>query len=83
MGRKNKILVTYSDMKVVSEENLSTAAGEFPCVKIEGKVNIDDLKDDRNSEQGTVTYWMAKGIGVVKYLNDFDSSYTFELESFK
>lgn len=83
MGRTSQILVTYSDVKVVSEELLNTSAGEFPCVKIEGKVNIDDLKNDRTSMEGTVTYWMSKGIGVVKYLNTLNSSYTIELESVK
>lgn len=66
VGVKTNIETVYSDWQVVGQENISTPAGTFDCVKITGYLK------KRAGNKGTfygqnITCWMARGIGIVQY----------------
>ena len=61
--------VKYSDFKVVAEEQVTTPAGTFNCLKLSGFVDED--VDSKNAyvhfSYSKCNIWICKGIGIVKY----------------
>lgn len=55
----------YSNWQVVGEEQIQTPAGTFNCMKLTGKLS---QRYDKGKFFGeSITCWMARGIGIVKY----------------
>lgn len=69
MGKNFHHTIKYSDFKVVSEEQITTPAGTFKCLKLSGFVDED--VDSKNAyvhfNYSKCNMWICKGIGVVKY----------------
>lgn len=64
LGGKVKATATYSDFKIVGEEQVTTPAGTFQCLKLTGK---STEKNGAQSAKYLYTWWIARGIGFVKY----------------
>jgi len=55
----------YSNWQVEGEEQIQTPAGTFNCIKLTGKIS---QRYDKGKFYGqSVTCWMARGIGIVRY----------------
>lgn len=62
-GSQLKVKAEYSDFTVEGEEQITTPAGTFNCIKLTGKV-MDEMPTPANYNY---TWWLARGIGFVKY----------------
>lgn len=55
----------YSNWQVEGEEQIQTPAGTFNCMKLTGKIS---QRYDKGKFYGqSITCWMARGIGIVRY----------------
>lgn len=63
-GGKVKATAAYSDFKIVGEEQVTTPAGTFQCLKLTGK---STEKNGAQNAKYLYTWWIARGIGFVKY----------------
>ena len=66
LGGSVKVETVYSDWKVEGQDQISTPAGTFDCVKLTGRIA------QKQGSNGKFTYeqikcWMARGIGIVQY----------------
>lgn len=61
-----KVETVYSDWKVVAEEQISTPAGTFDCVKLTGMLSRKQGSNGKFVKE-SITCWMARGVGVVQY----------------
>ncbi len=67
-----KVETAYSDWQVVGEENITTPAGTFNCIKLTGHLAQKQGSNGKfNGEK--ITCWMARGIGIVQYETIADS----------
>ena len=57
---------TYEDWQVMGEEKISTPAGTFDCMKLQGHLDFKTTEKMFTSDD-YVIMWMARGIGVVRY----------------
>jgi hypothetical protein len=59
------VVVDYTGLKIVGNEKVTTPCGTFDCVKISGKVSskTSDYKPVISND----TWWVARGIGMVRY----------------
>lgn len=64
-GYRNSV-TTYSDWEVLGEGTLEVPAGKFQCVKVRGKVAIQEDSAKTPSE-GDITCWIARGVGIIRY----------------
>ncbi len=64
LGGKVKATAAYSDFKIVGEEQVTTPAGTFQCLKLTGK---STEKNGALSTKYLYTWWIARGVGFVKY----------------
>ena len=62
-GGKVKAKAEYKDFAVVGEEDVTTPAGTFKCIRLTGKVT----ETSAGSVSYNYTWWLARGIGFVKY----------------
>lgn len=65
-GGTFKVETVYSDWKVVAEEQISTPAGTFNCMKLTGTLAQKQGSNGKFVKEN-ITCWMARGIGVVQY----------------
>lgn len=64
LGGKIKAKAVYTDFKVVGEEQISTPAGTFNCLKLTGKVSETT---GRQTVNYIYNWWIARGVGFVRY----------------
>jgi len=57
------VKAAYSDFVVEGEEQLTTPAGTFDCIKLTGKMT----ETNNGSKSYNCSWWLARGIGFVKY----------------
>jgi len=73
---------TYSDVQVISEEDLTVNAGTFHCAVIEGKINgTMSMGGSEFPMSKSFKMWLTPGIGVVRYQVTVDVIYNVELYS--
>lgn len=69
MGKDFHHTIKYSDFEVVAEEQVTTPAGTFDCLKLSGFV--DERVDSNNAcvrfTSPRCSIWVCRGIGIVKY----------------
>lgn len=77
LGGTNKVLVDYTNMHYVGEEQVTTPAGTFNCIKITGTIKEQTITG-RNAKNDTYerkyTWWLAPNIGFVRI--DMQSEYS-------
>lgn len=61
-----KVETVYSDWTVVAEEQITTPAGTFDCVKLTGTLSQKQGSNGKFVKEN-ITCWMARGIGIVQY----------------
>lgn len=68
-GLGNKVIVDseYKDWRVVGNEKITTPAGVFDCVKLEGFLSFKDGITSVKPSKEYLSMWLARGIGIVKY----------------
>lgn len=68
-----KVETVYSDWMVVGEDQITTPAGTFECVKLTGHIAQKQGSNGKFNGE-TITCWMARGIGIVQYetIADYD-----------
>lgn len=68
-GLGNKVIVDseYKDWRVVGNERITTPAGVFDCVKLEGFLSFKDGITSVKPSKEYLSMWLARGIGIVKY----------------
>jgi hypothetical protein len=71
-GATIKLETVYSDWQVVGEQQITTPAGTFDCVKLTGRIAQKNNSILPNSGE-QITCWMARGIGIVQYETISDS----------
>lgn len=84
-GGTYKILVDYTNMHYVGEEQVTTPAGTFNCIKISGPfkkqyISGKNSKDVISNSQ--LTWWMAPNVGFVRIDVQYDDKtapYTYYL----
>lgn len=63
-GGKVTMKAEYSDFHVEGMENVTTPAGTFDCVRLSGNVSENNSISENKYQY---TWWLARGIGFVKY----------------
>lgn len=72
-GGTVKVETVYSDWQVVAEEQITTPAGTFDCVKLTGTLSQKQGSNGKFVKEN-ITCWMARGVGVVQYETVSDST---------
>ena len=72
-GGMVKVETAYSNWEVVGEEQVTTPAGTFACVKLKGQLAQKQGSNGKFVGE-KITCWMARGIGIVRYetISDID-----------
>ena len=61
-----KVETAYSNWEVVGDEQITTPAGTFDCVKLKGQLAQKQGGNGKFVGE-KITCWMARGIGIVRY----------------
>lgn len=79
---KTKGKMTYTNWQVVGQETITTPAGTFDCVRLEGNIQSASKGNDEKQETpDRITCWMARCVGIVRYdINGTESVYLNKLE---
>ena len=67
LGTKLVVDSEYRDWRVVGNETISTPAGVFDCVKLEGFLSFKDGITSVEPSKEYITMWLARGVGIVRY----------------
>lgn len=76
LGGLIKVETAYSDWQVVGEQQLTTPAGTFDCIKLKGRIATKQGENGKFYGQ-QITCWMARGVGIVQYetIYEFDKKH--------
>ena len=66
--------IVYSNFKVVEEEEVTTPAGTFNCLKLSGIINEYAEEYGARFYHNECNIWICKGVGIVRYEILEDSS---------
>jgi len=84
-GGTIKILVDYTNMHYIGEEQVTTPAGTFNCIKITGSIK-KQIASSKNTKDiisnGQLTWWLAPNVGFVRIDLQYDDKtapYTYYL----